>query len=113
MHTVDDTLLLAYRSWANVRATKAILILLEVILGFKVNFHKSMLVGLNVPNSLLNEVTLVMNCRSGNEPFMYLGLSIGGDARCLQIWFPLLDQIKKRLSGMKIHHLSLEGRLVL
>jgi len=40
---------------------KAILILFEVIVGLKVNFHKSMLVELNVPNSFLNEVTSVMN----------------------------------------------------
>jgi len=37
-------------------------------------------VGLNVQNSLLNEVTSVMNCISGNEPFLYLCLSICGDA---------------------------------
>jgi hypothetical protein len=44
----DDTLLLGKKSWANVRALRAILNLFEVVSGLKVNFHKSMLVGVNV-----------------------------------------------------------------
>jgi len=42
---VNDTLLLAKNSWANVRIIKAVLILFEVILGLKVNFSRSMFEG--------------------------------------------------------------------
>ena len=39
----DDTLLLGVKSWANVRALRAILVLFENLSGLKVNYHKSML----------------------------------------------------------------------
>ena len=47
----DDTLLIGDRSLANIRALKALLILFEATSGLKVNFHKSMLVGVNIHDS--------------------------------------------------------------
>jgi hypothetical protein len=44
----DDTLLLGTKSWANVRALRAVLLLFELMPGLKVNFNKSMLVGVNI-----------------------------------------------------------------
>jgi hypothetical protein len=41
----DDTLLLGAKSWANVRALRAVLVLFETMSGLKVNFNKSMFVG--------------------------------------------------------------------
>jgi len=49
----------------------------------------------------------------GRVPFLYLGLSIGGDPRKLKFWQPLINRIKSRLSGWKSKNLSLGGRLVL
>ncbi|GAU39768.1 hypothetical protein TSUD_220120 [Trifolium subterraneum] len=47
----DDTLMVADKNWANIRAIKSILLLFEVMSGLKVNFHKSLLVGVNVADS--------------------------------------------------------------
>jgi hypothetical protein len=47
----DDTLLVGAKNWANVRALKAVLVLFESVSGLKVNFHKSMLFGVNVVDS--------------------------------------------------------------
>lgn len=55
----NETLLLASKSWANVRAMKVVLILFESILGLKVNFIKSMLVGVNVADSWVIEAASV------------------------------------------------------
>jgi hypothetical protein len=44
----DDTLLLGTKSWANVRALRAVLLLFELMSGLKVNFNKSMLVEVNI-----------------------------------------------------------------
>jgi len=109
----DDTLLLGTRCWANVRAMRAILVLFEAMSGLKVNFNKSMLVGVNVSNSWLNEAASVLRCRVGKVSFVYLGLSIGGDSRRLIFWEPLLRSIKSRLSGYNCRFLSFGGRLVL
>ncbi|GAU44846.1 hypothetical protein TSUD_400470 [Trifolium subterraneum] len=82
----DDTLLVGVKSWANVRALKAVLLLFESILGLKVNFHKSMLFGINISESWLHEAASVMRCKHGRIPFTYLGLPIGGDPRKLYFW---------------------------
>jgi hypothetical protein len=47
----DDTLLLGVKSWANVRALRAVLLLFEEMFGLKVNFHKTLLVGVNISDS--------------------------------------------------------------
>jgi len=44
---------------------------------------------------------------------MYLGLPIGGDARRLSFWNPVLERLKSRLSDWKSRNLSYGGRLVL
>jgi len=54
---------------------RAILILFEEVSGLKVNFHKSMLTGVNIFDSWLMEVASVLNCRRGSIPFVYLGAS--------------------------------------
>jgi hypothetical protein len=85
--------LLWVKSWDNVRSLKAVLLSFEDISGLKVIFHKSMLFGGNVVESWLHEATLVMNCKHGRLPFLYLGLPIGGDPRKLQFLFPLIKCI--------------------
>ncbi|XP_024640828.1 uncharacterized protein [Medicago truncatula] len=95
----DDTLLIGNKSWANVRALRAGLVLFEAMSGLKVNFHKSSLVGVNIYDSWLSEAASVLGCKVGKIPFLYLGLSIGGDPRRLLFWEPVVDRIKSRLSG--------------
>ena len=109
----NDTLLIGGRSWANIRALKALLLLFEATSGLKVNFHKSMLVGVNIHDSWLAEAGSVLHCKLGKVPFLYLGLPIGGDPRNLKFSQPLIDRFKSRLSGWKTKNLSLGGRLVL
>jgi hypothetical protein len=72
--------------------------LFEDMSGLKVNYHKSMLVGINVDESWLSEAASVLSCKIGKFPFVYLGLPIGGDVRRLIFWESVIDQIKSRLS---------------
>jgi hypothetical protein len=72
----DDTLLVGAKIWANVRALKSVLLLFEEVSGLRVNFHKSMLTGVNVTDSWLHEALMVMHCKYGHLPFLYLGLPI-------------------------------------
>jgi hypothetical protein len=88
-------------------------LLFESISGLKVNFHKSMLFRVCVAYSWLHEAAVVMNCKHGRLPFLYLGLPISGDPRKLQFWYPLVERIRSRLSGWKCKKLSLGGQLVL
>ncbi|RHN53135.1 hypothetical protein MtrunA17_Chr6g0488181 [Medicago truncatula] len=91
---------------------QAVLLLFEALSGLKVNFSKSQLVGVNVSASWLAEAAMVLNCKVGSIPFVYLGLPIGGNARRLAFWEPLLYRIKSRLSSWNSKHLSFSGRLV-
>ncbi|GAU31515.1 hypothetical protein TSUD_332900 [Trifolium subterraneum] len=81
--------------------------------GLKVNFNKSMLVGVNIADSWLRAVASALRCTVGKTPFLYLGLPIGGDPRRLGFWEPVLTRIQNRLSGWKSCFLSFGGRLVL
>jgi len=67
----------------------------------------------NVPGSWLAEAALVMNCKVGSFPFMYLSLPFGGNACRLAFREPLINQINSRLSGWSSRHLSLGGRVIL
>jgi hypothetical protein len=109
----DDTLLLGTKSWANVRALRAVLLLFDRMSGLKVNFNKSMLVGVNISDSWLRAAASALRCRVGGIPFLYLGLPIGGDPRRLGFWEPVLARIRSRLSGWGSRFLSFGGRLVL
>jgi len=44
----DDTLIVGKKSWLNVRTIRAVLLIFEEVSGLKVNFHKSMLTGVNI-----------------------------------------------------------------
>jgi len=48
---VDYNLVVGNKSWANVRSLKVVLMLFEALSGLKINYHKSMLVGVNVDDS--------------------------------------------------------------
>jgi len=109
----DDTLLMGEKSWANVRALRAILVLFESVSGLKVNFHKSMLSGINISDSWLGAAATALKCKVGKVPFMYPGLPVGGDSRRLSFWDPVVARIKSRLSVWKSRYLSFGGRLVL
>jgi len=78
---------------------RVVLLLFEEVSGLKVNFRKSMLIGVNITDSWLTEVALVMNCRKGLVPFVYLGLPIGGDAKKFSFWKPIVDRIVARLTS--------------
>lgn len=92
---------------------RAILLLFEALSGLKVNFSKSHLVGVNVTASWLSEAAMVINCKVGSIPFLYMVLPISGNACHLSFWKPLINRIKSKLSGWNSNHLSLGGRLVL
>jgi len=109
----DDTLLLGVTSWANVRTLRVVMLLFEAMFGPKVNFNKSMLVGVNISESWMVEVAFILNCRVGKVPYLYLGLSIGCDPRRLAFWDLVLHTIKSRLSAWKSCFLSFGGRLTL
>jgi len=73
-----------------------------------------MLSGAHVDDSWLADAAMVLNCKTGSIPFVYLGLSVVGDARRLNFLVPLTDCIKNRLSSWKKNkNVSMGDHLIL
>jgi len=82
-----------------VRALRAVLTLFVDMYGLKVNFNKSLLVDINIGDLWLVEAASILNCKVGKIPFLYLGLSNGGDPRKLVFWEPMINTFNTRLAG--------------
>jgi hypothetical protein len=109
----DDTLCIGTASVENLWALKAILRGFEMTSDLRVNFGKSCLVGINVPNDFMCMASDSLNCRIGHTPFKYLGLPVGANPRLSSTWKPMVDAIKKRLGSWGNKFISLGGRIVL
>jgi hypothetical protein len=109
----DDTLCIGEASVENLWALKAVLREFEMASGLKVNFWKSCLVGLNVPNEFIDMASDFLNCRIGSLPFKYLGLPVGANPRLSSTWAPMVDSIRRRLGSWGNKFVSLGGRIVL
>lgn len=90
---------------------KAILIGFQLASGLKVNFHKSILCGVNMGEEEVSAFASTLCCRTGAFPFTYLGLPIGGKPSSKTFWQPVIDRIEKRLQGWKAKFLKEEDSL--
>lgn len=62
---------------ANLQALKTILRCFELSSGLKVNFSKSLFMGVNVGPEFLGMAERFLYCRIGSVPFTYLKLPVG------------------------------------
>lgn len=65
----------------------------------------------DVPN--LDQLANDLKCKQGKLPSTYLGLPLGVTYKQKEVWFPLVDMMKKRMNGWNAQYLSKEGRLTL
>lgn len=104
------SLLRALNSYINIKKT---LIIFQLASGLQVNFHKSSLMGINVPRTWLSLATASLQCKGGSLPFTYLGLSVGCDTSRLKAWDLIIDRVRKRLESWKGRLLSIGGKVTL
>jgi hypothetical protein len=97
----------------NLWTLKAILRGFELASGLKVNFWKSCLIGVNVPNVFMENACDFLNCKRGAVPFSYLGLPVGANPRRASTWDPVVERLRKRLRSWGNRYVSLGGRIVL
>ncbi|MCH92733.1 RNA-directed DNA polymerase (Reverse transcriptase) [Trifolium medium] len=110
---MDDTLIIGEKGWENISIIKANLLLFELMSGLKVNFHKSLLVGVNIPHRWLEEAANILNCKVGFNQFKYLGLPIGANQNRKDTWYPVIEVVRSRWSRWKNKQLSIGGRVVI
>jgi hypothetical protein len=97
----------------NLWTLKAVLRGYEMVSGLKVNFWKSCVMGINVPEDFLGMASNFLNCRIGSIPFKYLLLPVGANPRSLSTWEPMLNVVRGRLGSWANKYVSLGGRIVL
>jgi len=108
-----DTSIFAKSNLKTVICIKSILRWFEIMSGFKLNFHKSSLIGVQqVEEGLVKRFANLLNCRISTLPFEYLGIQVGANPRS-QLGEPIIQKIKKRLSTWKQKQLFLGGRVCL
>ena len=107
----DNTVIFCEYDKREVITIKRILRYFELISGLKINFSKSMLVGVNTSVSELQECAKLLKCKSGELPFSYLGLPLGADPSRISTWQPIVERFKKRLALWKRNLLALGGRI--
>jgi len=108
-----DMFFMCEDSYANVFTMKAILKCYELASELKVNFHKSMLVGINVDSPSLDVYAKTLHCTIMRIPVKYLGLEVGGNPRRKRLWEPIVSKVSVKLSVWKGRFLSLAGRICL
>lgn len=95
----DDTLCIGMPTVDNLWTLKALLQGFEMASGLKVNFHKSSLIGINVPRDFMEAACRFLNCREESIPFIYLGLPVGANPKKVATWEPMLDKLRNRLNS--------------
>lgn len=97
----DDTLFLCANSQRQIRYLHCILRCFEAMTGLKVNFGKSALIAVSdVPN--IDMLAADLGCRVGSFPATYPGLPLGASFKRFDVWNPMVDRIKRRLSGWEV-----------
>ncbi|PNY11565.1 ribonuclease H [Trifolium pratense] len=83
MQYANDALCIGEATVQNLWTIKAILRGFEMASGLKVNFWKSSLMGINVPEDFMVMASTFLNCK-------YLGLPVVASPRRISTWKPLL-----------------------
>lgn len=113
LQNVDDPVIICEKSWTNIYSIKAILLLFKAMSELKVNFHKSSIVGLNVPHFWIDETTSILKCKVDSLPLKFLVLPIGANPNRLDTWNPVVKAVKSRLSQWNRSQLSIGGWVVI
>jgi len=77
----ENTMFFIKPNVQDVTTLNMILRFFELASGLKVNLFKSNLVGIHLDNSEVLHFAVILNCKTVNVPFTYLGLSVGIDAK--------------------------------
>lgn len=93
------------------RNLRCILLILEMVTGFKVNLEKSLLFSVGcVPN--IEVLVSILGCEVESLPSTYLGLPLGVKVSSKAIWNPIIERMEKRLVLLRSVLLSLSVYLL-
>ena len=80
---------------------KLLLYSFKMMMGLKINFHKSCVYNLCRSEEMGTRAASILNCHFGALPFTYLGLPIKAATLIREDWKPLMDRLEKRFATWK------------
>lgn len=95
----DDTLLLMQADPAQLICLRDLLHKFADSSGLRVNFSKSSIISINVPDTKMALLAATLGCQVGSLPFTYLGFPMGTTKPKFQDLTPIMDRIERRLSA--------------
>jgi hypothetical protein len=108
----DDTLVIMEACANQLFILKALLQSFASSTGLKVNFHKSMMIPINITLERLNHLAATFGCATGSLPFTYLGLPLGITKPRVEDFLPIVTKCERRLLSTSLY-LTQAGRLQL
>jgi hypothetical protein len=93
----DHTLLIMEVCPRQLLVLKALLNTFANSAGLRVNYSKSSMYPINIPEDKLQHMAVTFHCQAGNFPFTYLGLPLSTSNPTVQDCLPMALRIEKRL----------------
>jgi hypothetical protein len=93
----DDTLLIMEVCPRQLLVLKALLNTFADSTGLRINYSKSSMYPINIPEDKLQHMAMTFHCQAGNFPFTYLGLPLSTSNPTVQDCLPMALRIEKRL----------------
>jgi hypothetical protein len=112
IHYAYDTLIIMEGCLRQLQHLKDILHIFTDAIGLKVNYNKSLMVPLNIPEHSLVSLATSFNCAKGSLPFTYLGLPLGTTKPRIEDFLPLVSKCERRLHATSLF-LSQAGSLLM
>ncbi|XP_020523344.1 uncharacterized protein LOC18435054 [Amborella trichopoda] len=109
----DDTLLFCGAQRTEVSNIVVFLKCCEKVLGFKVNFTKTSMVGLICTEEDVSLLAQEFGCKMDKFPITYLGVPLSVGRLPIAVWDKILQCIQMKLDLWKFKYLSFEGRIKL
>ncbi|XP_066354452.1 uncharacterized protein [Miscanthus floridulus] len=106
----DDTLMFLQADARQLVFLKAMLHSFAESTGLRVNYRKSQMYSINVPQDKMIRLANTFGCDIGSMPFTYLGLPMGTTKLKIEDLSPMMDRVERRLSACSTW-LSYTGRL--
>ncbi|XP_050896042.1 uncharacterized protein LOC127102743 [Lathyrus oleraceus] len=109
----DNTVLVGDGSWHNLWSIKAFLRGFEFSSGMQVNLSMSKPIVYILECDFVQAATGFLSCGIGSHSFTFLGIPIGINLRCREVWKSVVDKIRRRLTVWHNRFLLIGSKVVL
>nr|GEU72836.1 RNA-directed DNA polymerase, eukaryota [Tanacetum cinerariifolium] len=109
----DDAMFIGEWSDVNLKGIVNILQCFFLASRLKINIHKSQVLGVGIPRSIVMQAASSIGCGVMHNQFRYLRVMAGECMSRHQAWDDTVLKLRSRLSNWKVKTLSIGGRLTL